>query len=106
MRETADRLLDPDAASDVLPPNAAELDTLTVALRGHLESILPVVELATGPRPNSMQSYCALACVGEARGKLAATPGPGLESRVAHARRLARSLKALCDHYERLGGRR
>lgn len=105
MRETAFCLLGPDDAPEALPPTASELDTLTLALRGHLELIVPEVERAVGPRPKNMQAYCALACVGEARRKLGITPKPGLEYRVAHARRLARSLNALCDHYEPLGGR-
>ncbi|GAA5032458.1 hypothetical protein GCM10023335_74960 [Streptomyces siamensis] len=48
--------------------------------------------------------YCALACVGEARGKLRAQPGTGPGRDAAHARRLARSLIALCDHYAALTG--
>jgi hypothetical protein len=72
-------------------------------LRGHLELIVPEVEQAAGPRPKDAHTYCALACVGEARRKLSVTPGPTLESRVAHARKLARVLHSLCDHYERLG---
>lgn len=103
MRATAGRLLGPDDASDVLPPVAAEIDTLALTLRGHLELIISEVERAAGPRPRDVQSYCALACVGEARRKLGITPRPGLESLVAHARRLARSLNALCDHYGLLG---
>lgn len=104
MRTTVNRLLDPDAVAEALPPGAAELDTLTLALRGHLELLIPEVERAAGPRPKDVQTYCALACVGEARRKLGITPGPVLESRVAHARKLARSLNALADHYERLAG--
>ena len=105
MRATALRLLGADDIPEALPPAADELDTFALALRGHLEVILPEVERAAGPRPKSVQAYCALACVGEARRKLGVTPPLGLESRVAFARRLARSLSALCDHYERLGGR-
>lgn len=106
MRATARRLLGPDDGPDVLPPTSGEVDTLTVTIRGQLELILPEVERAVGPRPKSAQACCALACVGEARRKLSITPRPGLESRVIHARRLARVLNALCEHYERLGGAR
>ncbi|MEY9997809.1 hypothetical protein ABIE67_009928 [Streptomyces sp. V4I8] len=102
MRDSAWRVLGPDDSSDALPPTVGELETLALALRGHLESILPEVERAAGPRPSDTQSYCALACIGEARRKLGVTPHASLQSRVAHARLLARCLNALCDHYERL----
>lgn len=102
MRESALEVLGPDDGPDVLPPALDELDTLTSALRGHLEVLIPDVERAAGPRPKSTAEYCALACVGEARQKLRITPRPELGSRAAHARRLARSLNALCTHYEQL----
>ncbi|MEU3340681.1 DUF6415 family natural product biosynthesis protein [Streptomyces sp. NPDC006668] len=105
MRDTASLLLGPDDGPDALPP-AADVDTLTLALRGHLEVILSDVEQAAGPRPTSVAAYCALACVGEARRKLTIQPRPELGSRVAYGRRLARVLLALCDHYEQLGGER
>lgn len=105
MRETAQLILAPDAAPDALPAGAAELDTLTATLRGHLELLAPEVERAAGRLPKgSIPRFCAQACVGEARGKLRAEPKPGLSGAVAHARRLARVLNALCDHYEALGG--
>ncbi|MDO0933912.1 DUF6415 family natural product biosynthesis protein [Streptomyces sp. DG2A-72] len=104
MRATVRRLLGPDDAPDALPPSADEADTLTLTLRGHLELIIPEVEKAAGPKLSSVQSYCAMACVGEARRKLAVTPTPGLDARVALARRLARSLNALCGHYDTLSG--
>ncbi|MGC9538489.1 DUF6415 family natural product biosynthesis protein [Streptomyces sp. UG1] len=102
MRETTRRVLGPDDAPDLLPP-AAEVDTLAAALRGHLELLIPEVAETAGPRPYSVQTYCALACVGEARRKLSVAPGPTLEARVVHARKLARVLDSLCDHHERLG---
>jgi hypothetical protein len=102
MRESALRVLGPDDSSEALPHTVDELDTLALALRGHLQLILAEVERAAGPRPSSAQSYCALACIGEARRRLGVTPHPALQARVAHARLLARCLNALCDHYERL----
>lgn len=104
MRATADRLLDPDAAPDVLPPTAAEVDTLTRTMRGQLELLIPDIEGLVGGRPKNVAQYCALACAGEARGRLRAEPKAGLSAPVADARRLARSVNALCDHYERLSG--
>ncbi len=103
MRTTAARVLGPDDTPDALPP-AAEVDTLILALRGHLELLIPEVERTAGPRPKNVAQYCALACIGEARRKLSVTPRPVLDSRVFYARRLARSLNALVDHYERLTG--
>ncbi|MXM66096.1 hypothetical protein GR925_22250 [Streptomyces sp. HUCO-GS316] len=103
MRETTRTLLTPDAVPEALPPCADELDTLTRVLRGHLELLVPEVEtVAGGIDRQSIQRYCALACVGEARGKLRAEPKPGLHGAVGHARRLARVLNALCEHYENL----
>ncbi|MEV7004762.1 DUF6415 family natural product biosynthesis protein [Streptomyces sp. NPDC093982] len=102
MRETVQRLLGPDDNTEALPSTDGELGTLTLALHGHLEMILPEVERTAGPRPSNVHAYCALACVGEARQRLAITPRPTLAAGVTHARHLARCLHALCDHYERL----
>ncbi|MGF0177229.1 DUF6415 family natural product biosynthesis protein [Streptomyces sp. Marseille-Q5077] len=104
MRSTATRALGPDDGPDALPPGITELETLDSTLRGHLELLIPEVARAAGPRACSVQTYCALACVGVARSQLGRTPASTFEARVAHARNLARSLSALCDHYERIGG--
>lgn len=104
MRSAADHALGPDDGPEALPPSAAELETLDSTLRGHLELLIPEVARAAGPRACSVQTYCALACVGVARGQLDRTPASTFEARVAHARNLARSLGALCDHYERIYG--
>ncbi|MGI5457856.1 DUF6415 family natural product biosynthesis protein [Streptomyces sp. CA-249302] len=101
MRETVRILLDPDAVA--LPPAADEVETLTQMLRGHLELLIPEVEQsATLLKKDSIPRYCALACVGEARGKLRAEPTRRFGAEVGYARRLARALNALCDHYENL----
>lgn len=105
MRTAIDRLLDPDAAPDALPPAGDELETLTRQLRGHMELLAPEVEQAALKlSKESIPRYCALACVGEARRRLGAEPRPSLGGPAAYARRLARSLNALCDHYEHLSG--
>ncbi|MFD1659805.1 DUF6415 family natural product biosynthesis protein [Streptomyces caeni] len=107
MRETANRLLDPDATPEALPPAADELERLTGLLREHLGLLMPQIEQLTERLPkDSIPRYCALACTGEARRKLAAAPSPAPGGAVAHARRLARSLTALVDHYETLAGPR
>ncbi|CAL9595523.1 DUF6415 family natural product biosynthesis protein [Streptomyces sp. enrichment culture] len=103
MRETAGVLLGPDAEPTVLPPSGEELGILTATLRGHLETLIPEVERALQGLPEeSIPRYCALACIGEARGKLRATPSRRYGGDVGYARRLARVLRALCDHYETL----
>lgn len=101
MRENIGRLLLPDGDE----PADAELATLTSLLRGHMELITPEVEAAaTRLRKDDIPRYCALACTGEARGRLRTTPSPVPGGAIAYARRLARSLNALCDHYEALTG--
>ncbi|MEU6371257.1 DUF6415 family natural product biosynthesis protein [Streptomyces sp. NPDC046931] len=104
MRWTVNRLLDPDAVPDVLPPAAEEVRTLTAVLRGHLELLMPQVErLAKRLPESSIPRYCALACLGEARERLRASPSPAPGGDVAYARRLARAVNALCDDFEKLG---
>lgn len=106
MRESARQLLDPDSEPGGVPPSRAELETLTLKLRGHLELLAAEVEQAAVRHPeDEVLCYCALACVGEARGKLRASPLPGYNPGVAYARRIARVLNALCDHHENLSSR-
>ncbi|MGI5518830.1 DUF6415 family natural product biosynthesis protein [Streptomyces sp. CA-106131] len=101
MRQSVGRLLGPDATS----PESDELAELTGLLRGHMQLIIPEIEQAAGKLPkDDVPRYCALACIGEARAKLRATAGDGPHRAIAHARKLARSLAALCDHYEALTG--
>ncbi|MFI5475202.1 DUF6415 family natural product biosynthesis protein [Streptomyces cacaoi] len=102
MRETARILLDPDAVA--LAPAGPELDTLTLAARGHLALLVPEVEQAARRlKRDSIPRYCALACLGEARGKLRAEPSRASGGALVYARKLARVLCALCDHHETLG---
>ncbi|WP_086563442.1 DUF6415 family natural product biosynthesis protein [Streptomyces africanus] len=103
MLQAAQRLLGPDSGPDALPPAGQELATLIATMRGHLEALMPEVEQATDRLPkDSPTRRGALACVGEARGKLRAPElscvSPG--GSVMYARRLARVLVALCEHYE------
>ncbi|MEU0738327.1 DUF6415 family natural product biosynthesis protein [Streptomyces sp. NPDC006134] len=106
MRETASLLVTPDALAVELPPAARELDAVTARLRGHLELLVREVEAAACDLPDSsIRKYCALACAGEARGKLRTEPTPRYGGELGHARRLARVLNTLCDHYEELGAR-
>ncbi|MER6564875.1 DUF6415 family natural product biosynthesis protein [Streptomyces sp. NPDC001093] len=103
IRETAAILLGPDDAPDALPPAPCELDTLTAMLRGHMELLIPEVEAKAGRllRDSGLR-HRGLAYVGEAKRKLRLGDGCTPPVRVAVARKLARCVKALCDHYENL----
>ncbi len=80
-----------------------DLDTLTLTLRGHMQLLVPEVEAIAEREPkDSAPRYCARACVAEARRKLRIGDGCTPAVRVAVAQRLARSVNALCDHYENL----
>lgn len=102
MRETAARLLSEDAEL----PSPEELETLTLLLRGMIMLAIPEIETAAGKLPeDDVPRACALACVGEARMRLRLEPSnQTLPAGVAHAQRLARSVRALADHYVNLGG--
>ena len=105
MRETVDMLLDAKGAPAGPALSAAELETLTATLRGHLEVLMPEVERLMVPLPKtSVDRYCILACLGEARERLRAEPSDRFGGRPGHARRLARALNALCDHHTQLCG--
>jgi hypothetical protein len=105
MRETVNRLLDPEAVPGALPPRDAELETLTATVRGHIELLAPEVETAAERLTGVITRHGVLACVWEARSRLEAKPTPRFGGPAGYARRLARALNALCDHYEALNGR-
>ncbi|MER6976932.1 DUF6415 family natural product biosynthesis protein [Streptomyces carpinensis] len=99
MRATARRLLGGEAQL----PTGEGLDTHVLALRGHLELLVPVVEAATLRLPKDhVPRACALACVGEARMRLRLGDGATESVRLAVAVKLARSVNALADHTENL----
>ncbi|MEH0576947.1 MULTISPECIES: DUF6415 family natural product biosynthesis protein [Streptomyces] len=105
MRETVNLLLAPESGALVQAVSGEELATVAETVRRHLELLIPEVERAARKlNEESIPRCCALACVGEARGKLRTgashRPGGVLE----HVQRLARVLNALCDHYETIGG--
>ncbi|MFF3350820.1 DUF6415 family natural product biosynthesis protein [Streptomyces sp. NPDC002779] len=101
MRATVATVLPPD----VTPVDLATLETLTGLLCGHMELLIPEIEWVAAQLPaDDVPRYVALACVREARRKLAARPGLLPHDPAAHVRRLGRSLLALCDHYETLTG--
>lgn len=101
MRHTISQLMDPN----VQLPVGEALDLVQQTLRGHMQLLIPEVEhLAWQRDKEDVPRYCALACVGEARGKLRTPAKPGEYGALTHTRRLARSLAALCDHHEALTG--
>ncbi|MFF8726001.1 DUF6415 family natural product biosynthesis protein [Streptomyces sp. NPDC015171] len=102
MRGTIALLLPQEA---VQPPAGAELATTTAKLRGHMELMISeVTEISARLPEDDIPRYCALACIGEARGKLSAAPALGPYGELSYARKMARTLTALCDHYEALTG--
>ncbi|MFH9938537.1 DUF6415 family natural product biosynthesis protein [Streptomyces murinus] len=100
MRATARQML----AEDAELPSAEQLDILTLRLRGLLIVLIPEVEEVASRWPDGdVPKMCARACIGESRMRLNLEPGATLPAGIAHAQRLARSVNALCDHYENLG---
>ncbi|MFF0080204.1 DUF6415 family natural product biosynthesis protein [Streptomyces canus] len=104
MRDVIDRLLDPDAlAAGAFPPASSDLEMLTLQLRGHVALMLPEVRQAAERLPReSIPRYCALISVVEARERLRAEPTRRYGGPPGYARRLARTLNALCNHWEAL----
>ncbi|MEV7286058.1 DUF6415 family natural product biosynthesis protein [Streptomyces sp. NPDC093252] len=99
MREAVRRLL----GEHDEPPDEPEPETLLLQLRGHLMLAIPEVQRAAARFPeDDIPRACALAAVAEARARLAVRPRASPAARLAHARLLARSVGALCDHYENL----
>jgi hypothetical protein len=100
MRRSVRRLLDPENPA----PTPKELDTLNLLLRGHIQLLIPEVEnLARSLPKEDVPRACAMACTGEARMRLRiGWPEDSQPVRLAVAKKLARSLNALCDHWENL----
>ncbi|MFU0241648.1 DUF6415 family natural product biosynthesis protein [Streptomyces scabiei] len=100
MRASARRLL----VEGEPRPDAEELETLTLMLRGHIMVAIPEVEAAASKlAEDDIPRACALACIGEARMRLSSEVGPSPRAEFADVQLLARSVNALCDHYENLG---
>ncbi|MER8005001.1 DUF6415 family natural product biosynthesis protein [Streptomyces sp. NPDC094149] len=97
MRETVARAL-----ALAAPPTVEAIGLLVDVLRGHTELMVREVEPRALDQAGELPGALALACVGEARRKLGIEPRSAVSSQLAYGRRLARVLKALCDHHERL----
>ncbi|MFD4508668.1 DUF6415 family natural product biosynthesis protein [Streptomyces sp. NPDC058457] len=101
MRRTASRFLAPDGR----PIPNGDVATLGTALRGQIEELIPTIEaMARLRRAGDIPSACALAGVREARMRLGLVPGYNSPGQMTVAMKLARSVTALCDHYEDLNG--
>ncbi|MFJ2737679.1 DUF6415 family natural product biosynthesis protein [Streptomyces sp. NPDC087317] len=99
MRASARRLL----ADDAEPPEPDAVATLVLLLRGHINVLVPAVEMAARRLPkDDIPRACAMACIGEARMRLRMGDGDNDAVRLAVAVRLARSVSALADHYDTL----
>ncbi|WP_327695732.1 DUF6415 family natural product biosynthesis protein [Streptomyces sp. NBC_00459] len=102
MRASAYRLL----ATDAAVPSVEELHTLMLMLKGHLALIIPELGRAASARrgDDTLTRADARMAISETCRKVRIKPGPALSAHIAYARRLSRSLNALCDHYEKLCG--
>ncbi|MQS35421.1 DUF6415 family natural product biosynthesis protein [Streptomyces katsurahamanus] len=95
MRDTAGRLLSPDAA----PLPAGELARLIELLRGYVELLVPEVRrLAAAASPVDPAARVAEVGAAEAVRRLNA----GTRADAGCAERLARSVVSLCHHFETL----
>ncbi|MER7936841.1 MULTISPECIES: DUF6415 family natural product biosynthesis protein [unclassified Streptomyces] len=104
--ETMRRMSARFPAADAGPIPMGDLVTLRAILRGHLEELIPTIEAMTRAFPaGDIPSRCALAGVQEARTRLGLRPGRDTPGQMTAAMKLARSVAALCDHFESLGGR-
>lgn len=101
MREHAKRAL-----NEVFD-SAKDLDQLILALRGHINLMIPEVEAVIIKHPRDyIPAICARACVGEARRRVAMGDGDTITLRVSVSQKLARMVDALMRHYTELGGER
>ncbi|MFM9630285.1 DUF6415 family natural product biosynthesis protein [Streptomyces galilaeus] len=100
MRRSVNVLLDHEGVPAGPAPDGAELEALIATLRGHLEVLIPAVDDVLGKAEESVTRHCMLACLGDARLRLRAEPSPRHNGLVGHARRLARVVHVLVEHYE------
>ncbi|MFI1356560.1 DUF6415 family natural product biosynthesis protein [Streptomyces sp. NPDC020898] len=79
---------------------------LTLTLKGHLALVIPEVDRVASARrgEDTFARADARMAIAETCRKLRFKPSPALSAHIAYARRLSRSLNALCDHYEQLCG--
>lgn len=82
-------------------PRYDELDVQREQLSSHLGQLVPEVEALVKALPvDAPMRDLVLVTVENSRVRLGASPGPGLVSATAHARSLARELRALCGYHQ------
>jgi hypothetical protein len=102
MRAAAEDLLGEDTL-----PRWDDLQEKAVLLRGHLMVLVPAVEDLAAQQPkDDVPAHVARIGLDEARRRMDEIEGIGLASEFKRVQRLARSVRALCDHYETLTGLR
>jgi hypothetical protein len=101
MRATAAQLLGEDAPL----PRWEDVQRLAHLYRRHVLRLIPAVEAGIARRPkDDVPAAVARACIDEARRRLDEIEAPGLDGETKRTQRLARSVLALADHWESLGG--
>ncbi|MGW3152799.1 DUF6415 family natural product biosynthesis protein [Streptomyces sp. NPDC001089] len=85
-------------------PRYERVQFLAFLYRGVLLLLIPVVEKLAIDLGDDVGARCALAGIGEARRRLDLIEAPGLTGEVRRTQCLARSVLALCDHYDALTG--
>ncbi|MEU1278542.1 DUF6415 family natural product biosynthesis protein [Streptomyces sp. NPDC005805] len=99
MRDAARRVL----ALGGAPPSREDLERLTDTLHGYVRLLVPEVRALIRARPaDDPPARVAQVGVDEAWRRLHTAPGFGPDAALRHACRVARSVQALCDHYETL----
>ncbi|WP_367140696.1 MULTISPECIES: DUF6415 family natural product biosynthesis protein [Streptomyces] len=98
IRATAHRALAERASA---LPRVQEIREITLALRGHLELMLPEAqEHADQLPPGTTQWYCWEGLITNARTELDEGPGGGLYSAFTHMQTLATSVRLLADRFD------
>ncbi|MGW2957807.1 DUF6415 family natural product biosynthesis protein [Streptomyces sp. NPDC001220] len=84
----------------------AELERIAGEFREHIRALIPTVRARACVLPQTFADRtAALACIDEAQGHLHMGDGDSDAVRGAVAARLARSVKSLCWHYDRMAPR-
>lgn len=90
---------------DEVLPRWEDVQRLAHLYRSHILHLISEVEAGIFRQPpDDVPAAVARACIGEARRRLDEIEAPGLDGETQRARRLARSVVALADHWESLGG--
>lgn len=101
MRADAAKLIGEDAPL----PRWETVQKLAHLYRCHILGLIPAVQTRVARHPvDDVPAAVARACIEEARRRLDEIEANGLDGEVKRTQRLARSVLALTDHYENLGG--